>query len=436
MKRFLPIICLLLGQCAYVQAQDTLSFSDVLSSALEQNYGIRLARNAAEIPAILNDRSQAGMLPTVTGSVATNYSNTTINQEFANGNSFQQSGVSNYVANSSVAAEWTVFDGMRMFIARDRLAELEKIGKTELENQIQQTLYSLTLSWYNLLRLQEQIRVTEAFIGLLEERVKIAGRAFEIGASAKTDLLQAEIDLQEQQVSLRRQQNEIANARAAINQLMGVAPEGKWVSGGKEPSYEVPGYQILKDSMLANNPQLLALKSRLAVSVLTERETRAQVYPTVALRGGANLNFSRNTAGFSLFNLNFGPYAGFAVNIPIYQAGRLRNQTELAQLDIENVRTQGEQLQLQLQTLFEQSWNDYNNTRQVAVQQAEIARLAEENADIAFALFRQRQISSVDLRQVQLVYVQAKNTEILTRFEMKQAELDLLLLSGRIRSLL
>ncbi len=430
MKYYLA--CLLCCQMALAAGQDTLTLERAVDLALEHNYGLQIARNQAEVPAILNNRGQAGMLPNVVGTTSYNYSNTGLNQEFANGTVIERTGVSNNNIAAGVALDWTLFDGMRMFAARDRLAELEAIGQLELQNRVQQTLYQVELSWYNLLRLQEQLTVTSAFIELLEERVKIATRAFEIGTSAKTDLLQAEIDLQEQQLILLSQNNEIVQAITQLNQFMGQSPTTTYVVRGEGLAPRELDIEELRASLATNNPLVLAARKELAVAVLTEKEARGAKLPTVNFRAGANLAYSRSTAGFALFNFNYGPFAGLGVSVPIYQGGQLNNQIELANLSIDNARLAEQDLQLQLSTFLEQAWNDYVTARETARRQAAVVNLAQENADIAFALFRQRQISSVDLRTVQLVYVQAQNAEILARFTMKQAELDLLLQAGLI----
>src|SRR5690606_4477603 len=83
--RFTALTLLLLMLPAVAHAQDVLTLEEAIGQALEQNYAVRTARNAAEIAANDATLGNAGFLPTVSLNAGYNGSLSNTRQEFVNG---------------------------------------------------------------------------------------------------------------------------------------------------------------------------------------------------------------------------------------------------------------------------------------------------------------------------------------------------------------
>ncbi len=126
--------------------------------ALSANYDIRISQADADIARLNNTRGNAGMLPTVNLVANENFTLSAFQQKLANGTEFKEAGAPFNNANAGVQFSWTLFDGRRMQITKKRLEELESLGKTNLQNTVQQTTAAVLQGYYDIVRgrLQER----------------------------------------------------------------------------------------------------------------------------------------------------------------------------------------------------------------------------------------------------------------------------------------
>ncbi|MFN9954683.1 MAG: TolC family protein, partial [bacterium] len=123
-----------------MSAQGTLlSPEEAVRIALENNYDIRIAQGDADIAHLNNTKGNAGMLPNINLVVNENFTLSAFQQKLANGNEFVSSGAPFNAANAGVQLAWTVFDGRRMFIAKNRLEQTDALGQLNLKNSVQTT---------------------------------------------------------------------------------------------------------------------------------------------------------------------------------------------------------------------------------------------------------------------------------------------------------
>lgn len=136
-------------------AQELLTLDQAVEQTLKQNFGIRIASTRKKIGENDNTLGNAGFLPTVTGQASKNYSISKIDQEFFGGlrDPLRQSGVKNNNSNLGVTVVWTLFDGMGMFVARDRLAELQRQGVVSEKIVIENTIAQVANSYYDILQI-------------------------------------------------------------------------------------------------------------------------------------------------------------------------------------------------------------------------------------------------------------------------------------------
>ena len=132
----LPLILPLLLLIYATNAQAILSHEEAIKISLENTYSIKIARNNQKIAENNNTPGNAGMLPTVTGSINKNYNINSITLGLFDPNlpAIERSGVANNTGGTGINAIWTLYDGLGMFIARDRLRELQKTTVTQLES--------------------------------------------------------------------------------------------------------------------------------------------------------------------------------------------------------------------------------------------------------------------------------------------------------------
>src|SRR6185369_8958352 len=124
--------------------------------------------------------------------------------------------------NSQVALNWTLFDGLKMFVLRDKAEQLLAFGELEIKNQIVNTVATVVNNYYNIVRQKQQLRSIEEQMSIDSERVRLAQYRLDVGVGIKPDLLQSKIDLNAQKAAQLQQQALIEQLKEQLNQAMAV----------------------------------------------------------------------------------------------------------------------------------------------------------------------------------------------------------------------
>jgi outer membrane protein TolC len=198
---------------------------DAVDIALQHNLRIQIAQSDQDIARINNNWGNAGKWPTVTAGIGNTEALTNLNQKLSNGSEIIRNGVTNNILNANISANWRIYNGMRVRATKERFEELERISDLQLKQEIVRLTYDVLIAYYNLVRLNLQVRATTAIIDLSKEREKIAETRFNVGSAAKTDLLQASIDLNTQLVNLTNIQQQIRVNRSILNNLLKREPD-------------------------------------------------------------------------------------------------------------------------------------------------------------------------------------------------------------------
>jgi len=120
--------------------QRILTVEEAIASALQKNYDIILSRNDSTIAAIDYSYRNAVFIPRVNAAAGTVWNNNSQKQTLADGTKRDQSGLRSNNINSQVALNWTLFDGLKMFVLRDKAEQLLAFGELEIKNQIVNTV--------------------------------------------------------------------------------------------------------------------------------------------------------------------------------------------------------------------------------------------------------------------------------------------------------
>ncbi|CAN5145086.1 TolC family protein [soil metagenome] len=434
MKIFSIIIFILITPAAY--SQDTLlTVEQAIKMAIQNNYGVIISKNKIEIDRINNSWGNAGALPTLSAVANKSIGSNNIKQVLSNGTETNKNGAATNNINAGVNVNWRVFDGFKMYATKQRLAELERAGELNFTNQVNQTVFDVITGYYNIVRFKQQLKASETQLQLYKERVNIADVKFRIGSAAKNDLLQAQVDLNEQLSGNMSLKNSIATAKADLNNLMGRSPSVPYSVMDTIILKPLPVLSEIQSKIDLQNPQILLAKNNVAVLTQTKREINAQRLPTVTLNG--NYNFVKNSsgAGFTLFNQTYGPSASVGVSVPLFTGGVVKNQLRVSDIQIQNQNIAIEQLRNQLTTTLVNAVTTYQNALEIVNLEKQNLQFSAENLFIASERFRKLNITSVELRQVQLSYIAAENRLFDALYLAKQAEVRIGLLTGEIANL-
>lgn len=429
MRRFSLFVLLL----PLVTAGQTpsLSLNEAVRIAIENNLDVVMAKNETAIANINNSWGNAGALPIVSASANNNLASNNIRQNLANGTEIKRDGAAVNNFNTGLLVSWRAFDGMRMFATKKRLEELEKMGQTAFTRQLNITVYNTRMAYYQLIRLQRQQAAIGEVIAFNTERVKIAETKFRVGTAAKSDLLQAEVDLNEQQILLLNAKNEMRNWKTNLNNLMNRDPETEFEIADTTFTFTPPDLAAMQKNIETGNPDLLLAGSNREVLVQSKKEINAQRLPSVTINGGYNYLRNKSQGGFTLLNQTNGPTAGIGLAIPIFNGGVVKQQLQVADISIRNQDAAIRNLRNQLQASLANAYHNYSNGLEVVKVTEKNLALIRENNQINLERFRKMSITSLELRQGQVSYSEAQNRLITAQFQCKQAEAEMQLLCGK-----
>ncbi len=425
-------ITFLLAWASLGVTAQVLTADEAVRIAVEQNYGIKLARLDASSAELLNTAGNAGMLPSVDAVGQYGIDNSATKQTFFSGEVRERDNADQRVLDAAVQLNWTVFDGLTMFALKDRLEALELIGQTQLRQRIEATVYEVLATYYEMVQLNKATAVQRQSVRISRERLTIAEAAKNIGTASGLQVVQAQLDLSTDSSATLDLLARQAAASTRLNALLARDPASVVVVDADMP---VDGTldlaQIQGAARQANSVVQQARQQQIAAD-LSVKELRGALLPQVDVF--ANYGYTKSTSAVGLLQSNqaLGPDYGARVSIPLFRGLQMRSAMEVAKLQREQAALTTQQVEIDLEEGVLNAWTTYTlSAQRVALEEANLTG-SRTQVDIALESFRLGAITSVELRDVQQGMVAAEGRLLVARYEAKLAELQLKWLAGRL----
>ncbi|MEO8067259.1 MAG: TolC family protein [Flavobacteriales bacterium] len=424
----LLLTCTALGAAA----QTVLTAEEAVRIAIEQNYGIKLARLDARSAELLNSAGQAGMLPTLDAVGTYAVDNSSTKQTFFSGDVREADNADQRVLDAAVQFNWTVFDGLAMFAAKDRLEALEAIGQTQLRQAIEATTYDVLSSYYLIVQLRKAIAVQTEGLRISRERLTIAEAGQRIGTASGLVVVQAQLDLSTDSSAVLDLRVQEAAAGTRLNALLGRSPATPLAVDPEVPSTEQLDLAQLQQAARAGNNAVLQARQQQIAADRSVKELRGALLPQVDLF--ANYGYTRSTSAVGLLQSNesLGPDYGARLSIPLFRGLQANKAMQVARIVREQAALNTQVVELNLDESLLNAWSTYTTANQrVALEEGNISG-ARTQTNVALESYRLGAITSVELRDVQLGLVAAEQRLIAARYEAKMAEVQLKWLAGKL----
>ncbi len=427
------LLCTVFSQTnAQQQGGDILTLDDAISTALQQNFDLRLVKNDEDIAEILDNWGNAGRLPTIIAQGGYNFSLTNLRQKLVNGTEISTNGASFQSENASVLTQWRIYNGGRVIAAKNRLEETVNIAGLQIRQRANEVVYNVIGAYINILRFEKQLEATKESIALFEERKNLAENRFTIGVAAKSDFLQATADLNLQKGLVIEIENNIAQSKTLLNNLLARDPNTSFEVSDVITNVQLPDKSNIFSNIDTLNPQLLINRSQSLVLIEQSKEINADRLPTVTLNTGLNFNNSNNSAGFNLQNTTYGPNGGIGLIVPIFQGGIVKQQLRVNKVQQNSQEINFKIIKNNLLTTLANAYNNYGNAKRQYDLEVGNLEIIEENNVIAMERFKKASITTVEFRQTQLDLIESKTRMINAQYLMKQSEADVLLVLGKL----
>ena len=416
-----------------LQGQRLLTLEEAIATALQHNYDIMLSKNDSAVAALDYSYRNAVFLPRLNGNVGATWNKNNQKQDFANGTKREGDVKTNNLV-GTLTMNWTLFDGGKMFVTRNKAEELIRLGELGIKDQVINTVAIVINTYYDIVRQKQQLKAVEEQMSISQTRVDLSQRKLDIGVGAKPDVLQSKVDLNAQKAAQLRQLTLIQQLKETLNQAMNVTPNSTYEVVDSIPINTQLVLGDVQNNLENTNTTLQLLRKNIDIANYIVRERKAERFPIVSFNSAYNLNRTNNDIALNpalpIFNRNRGYNYGLSATIPILNnrnTQRLIRQAELnvqyQQLIFDNQRSL---VNLGVITAFK----DYELQKDALALEESNILLAKENVSIILETYRLGQATYLQLREAQKSLEDAYNRLIAARYNTKLAETELLRLKG------
>src|SRR6201996_7055386 len=304
-----------------------LSRDEAVRIALKNSLNIELGRNALKVAVINNSYGIAGGLPIVTGTASDQEQSTSIRQKYSDPTDNKQS--DNAFSNNlsgSINGYLLLYNGERVLNAKRQLGALELQARQLLNSKALIVVNNVLLKYYDVVRQQSYAKTLQASIDAQKQQLAIVQAQQSVGLANNADLFQSQVDLNTQIQNLQAQQLIIDQDKTDLLTLLTLNPDSAIVIQDTILIDRTIQLANILSAVQAANPDIMAANQQITINQYIEKETGAQRYPSLGVNTGYNYSRTRNSAGFSLLNLNYGPYAALTVNVPIFNGNIYKKQ--------------------------------------------------------------------------------------------------------------
>jgi len=319
-----------------------------------------------------------------------------------------------------------------MFARLNQLEELQKLGEAELKRTIIEKISAVNAVYFELVQQQQQLAALDTTIVISLQRLNLAQNRFKIGKASKLEVLNAQVDLNTDKVSLLRQKESYANRKVILNQILG---RDSKVDYKVVDQVTVDNKLILADLIALaekQNPQLEAVIINKRVSELELKQIKGDRYPSINLTSGYNFIDNQSSLGFTSQFSARGLNYGLRASMNIFDGFNQNRNEKIAKIQIENSKVAIEQQNLLLNSELTIAFQTYLINLELINLEETNEAIAKQNLGITVDKFRIGTINTLEFRTAQLNYINAKVRYSNAQFLAKLSEIALKELAGNI----
>ena len=318
-------------------------------------------------------------------------------------------------------------------VTMKRLGVLSEISELDSKVIVENTVAGISTAYYQLILELQRYKVLKETLQLSKARLNIAQVQYELGGAGKRDYLTAQVDYNADSSLLITQEQIIQNSRVNLNELLAVDPgEEYFLQDSTITLGEVFSLESLTENAFLENKLLLVNQRLNNDAYLQIKELHASRLPVINLNSSFTNSVFNSDAGFLIQNERQGLNYGGNISFNLFSGLTLNRRIQSAKI---NKRIQDyslDQYEIQLKSDIQRSFNIYSKNRQLLKIEEVNYRVAKENSQIALERFKLGIASYLEFRDAQVNLLTAENRLITAIFSIKEQEIELMRLSGKI----
>lgn len=285
----------------------------------------------------------------------------------------------------------------------------EDIARVEEGAVIQQIVLEVKIAYFQILQARRLQETAKQSVEMLSAHLETARYFYQVGLSAKTDVLQAEVELANAKQAFQRAQNAVELANARFNILL-----------RREISEPVSITDTLIDRPLAppfedclaaaqkNRPELQISHLKVAQAGKWVRTAESDYFPTVS----ASLQYSRFGNQPSLSGSDYKDAESWSVAAlaawNFWEWGKTKYRVEAAKTKERQAAASAKELSDQIRLEIKQAYLSLQENEKQLEASEKVIEKARENFRIAQARYREKVARATDVLDAQTLLTQAE----------------------------
>lgn len=413
------------------QAQK-LQLNEAIAEALKANYNVQEIKLIQQQAKVNNGVGAAGELPSVVANVNESWAINNQRQEFANPNQepIDRRGAMNNNFSANVVATYTLFDGFRVQVARERLKSLELQAADATRLAMEALVTNLTLTYLNLQEQTQKVSLFEKNLRISEDRVKLAKDRNSAGTGSPLEVLNAEVDRNQDQAILQNQLALVQQATAQLNLLLQRKPEAATQVTAEIFKADTISYNRAVEKLQERNPRLAQTRRQIELAQQAYKTALSERYPRVILNGGYAFNNNFNQAGFIRSNTANGFNVGVGASYNLFDGNRVNRNLELSRLDQQQANIQVKNTEANETNSLYQAYLEVRNASSLRKLEETNVGTARKNADVAQYRYQAGLATPLEVREAQRNALAAELRLLEADFRLAQSLNNIRFLTG------
>ncbi len=413
-------------------APPTVTLQDALQRAKQNETQFQASLADAAIAHEDRVQAKAGLLPAF--SHTTQYIGNQPNGVNPNGRFVSMDGVNMYRSWAVMRQEISPGVFMRTPLRKAEAAEAVAAAKLEIAQR--GLAVTVTRSYYGLVAAQRKYATAQAAAQQGERFLGVARRQEQLGQVARSDVIKADIQYQQQQQGFREATLLMDNARLALAVLLSpTLDENFSIVDDMLGAPALPPFTDVRMMAERGNPDIRLAVETLRAAGQDIRAARNALLPTVAVElvYGIEANeFALHSRIAAQPDLGVLPNLGYAITVnltvPIWDWGGLRSKVHQSETRERQAKTTLTQAQRQLLSNLYSMYNETLTARAAADNLRRVVDLASESLRLITLRYEAGESTALEIVDAQNTLVQARNgaDDAEVRYRVAVAELQTL----------
>jgi hypothetical protein len=431
---FISLICVLFSWgFVFETFADTLTLSQAIEKTLGYNHGLKVARIQSEMAENLATPGNAGLLPKVSLTAGTTYSNQNTTIVF-NGNipKNEVEGAISKGYNTSLGMSYTLFDGLGVVYNYKKLQTQSDRSQMQWLLTTENTVIQVINLYLEVLKTQNALEILQSNLKISEERLLRVERAFEIGSRTGLDRLNARVDFTNDSLTLATTSFQLNNLKRNLNWIMGQEIQTDYIVRMPQTELLHENLEAILTKSLGNNRNFILAGLNKEIAELDYSLAFSKRMPVLTGNVAYGINHAENGAGIVLSSDVAGFSGGLGLNFNLFDGMKIKTSIENAELAISVSEEQKKETSKSISRDVLNAFEGYRFSVQQKEMEQQHVLLAKLALERSVEAYRNGSITSTDLRIAQQNLLNAQTRQFNSGLAVLKYYYELRKLSGAL----